>query len=231
MGSPTPPPCPITTKHDPNAHTHVVWTRPPTHTHDTQPTGHPQALSQLPEPNIDSMHFHHCSTPQLLKPLRDSIFDKPPSDKAAHRIDLAHATGDDLQILTDACDRATFGLNQKDILDETYRGGRKARRNVLLNADYTDSTRPIQVELYKLNVYRYTTERVHVRLSESLVLVFPTPHKGGALVFRHRDQEWTFDSALALTQQAGDTPSIGYAAFFRTSSMKFFVSILAIASP
>jgi hypothetical protein len=46
----------------------------------------------------------------------------------------------------------------------------------------------------------------------SLVIVFPTPHEGGALHLRHRGQEWIFDSGQVLA--AKDKPSIGYAAFF-----------------
>ena len=46
----------------------------------------------------------------------------------------------------------------------------------------------------------------------SLVLVFPTPHDGGALLLRHRGHEWTFDSGKVLA--AADQPSIGYVAFF-----------------
>jgi hypothetical protein len=47
----------------------------------------------------------------------------------------------------------------------------------------------------------------------SLVIVFPSPHEGGALLLRHRGQEWTFDSGEALAA-ANDQPSIGYVAFF-----------------
>jgi hypothetical protein len=46
----------------------------------------------------------------------------------------------------------------------------------------------------------------------SLVIVFPTPHEGGALLLRHRGQEWAFDSGKELA--AKDKPSIGYVAFF-----------------
>jgi hypothetical protein len=46
----------------------------------------------------------------------------------------------------------------------------------------------------------------------SLVVVFPTPHEGGALVFRHRGEEWTFDSSAVLS--AARPASIAYAAFF-----------------
>ena len=47
----------------------------------------------------------------------------------------------------------------------------------------------------------------------SLVIVFPSPLEGGALLLRHRGQEWTFDSRNELTE-AEDQPSIGYVAFF-----------------
>jgi hypothetical protein len=46
----------------------------------------------------------------------------------------------------------------------------------------------------------------------SLVIIFPTPHKGGALILRHRDHEGIFDSGRALA--AEEKPSIGYVAFF-----------------
>jgi 2OG-Fe(II) oxygenase superfamily len=46
----------------------------------------------------------------------------------------------------------------------------------------------------------------------SLVIVFPTPHEGGALLLRHRGQEWIFDSGRELA--AKDKPSIGYVVFF-----------------
>jgi hypothetical protein len=46
----------------------------------------------------------------------------------------------------------------------------------------------------------------------SLVIVFPTPHEGGALLLRHRGREWTFDSGKALATK--EEPSIGYVAFF-----------------
>ena len=46
----------------------------------------------------------------------------------------------------------------------------------------------------------------------SLVVVFPTPHEGGALLLRHRGREWIFDSGKALA--AVEQPTIGYVAFF-----------------
>jgi hypothetical protein len=100
----------------------------------------------------------------------------------------------------------------------------------------TQSTKRIEVELYKLNVYSTHPISIHLHLTPccytdkgsffkphvdtprsknmfgSLVIVFPTPHEGGALHLRHRDQEWIFDSGQVLTAK-GESP-IGYAAFF-----------------
>jgi hypothetical protein len=46
----------------------------------------------------------------------------------------------------------------------------------------------------------------------SLVIVFPTPHEGGALLLRHRGQEWSFDPSQELAAER--QPAIGYVAFF-----------------
>jgi 2OG-Fe(II) oxygenase superfamily len=46
----------------------------------------------------------------------------------------------------------------------------------------------------------------------SIVIVLPTSHEGGVLVFRHRGQEWYFDSSAILS--AAMPASIAYAAFF-----------------
>lgn len=44
----------------------------------------------------------------------------------------------------------------------------------------------------------------------SLLIVYPTPHEGGALVLKHGDHEWSFDHSLELA--AAHEPSIGYVA-------------------
>jgi hypothetical protein len=46
----------------------------------------------------------------------------------------------------------------------------------------------------------------------SLVIVLPTAHEGGALILRHGEKEWTFDSAKDLSEQS--QPSISYVAFY-----------------
>jgi len=46
----------------------------------------------------------------------------------------------------------------------------------------------------------------------SLVIVYPTPHKGGELVLRHKDREWTFDADSLISSQP--FPSVAYVAFY-----------------
>ena len=45
----------------------------------------------------------------------------------------------------------------------------------------------------------------------SVVIIFPTPHEGGALVLRHENNEFTFDAAALLSRRNN---SIAYVAFF-----------------
>jgi hypothetical protein len=99
----------------------------------------------------------------------------------------------------------------------------------------TQSRNHILAKLHKLNVYsmhvififrqqltrcpgKGSFFKPHVdtprgeKMFGSLVVVFPTPHEGGALFLRHRGQEWVFDSGREL--KASHRPSIGYVMFF-----------------
>ena len=86
------------------------------------------------------------------------------------RIDLSQAAESELANLSTSCEPATFGVNQKDVLDESYRKARKldvanfATKFELHNSEIMnvvraalleghDSNRPVEAELYKLNVY------------------------------------------------------------------------------
>ena len=85
-------------------------------------------------------------------------------------INLANATLDELEQLTQACDPASFGVNEKEVLDETYRKAGKMdteRFALVLDLPQTDlitiirdyllegreSTNSITAKLHKLNVY------------------------------------------------------------------------------
>ncbi|KAM5535776.1 hypothetical protein V8D89_010590 [Ganoderma adspersum] len=160
--------------------------------------------------------------------------------KNAQFIDLLEAStsndqGDVLEALANACERAKFGRGEETVLDETYRkagkmdsdnfmtgldldatGLRDAVRLGLLSAK--DEKRVVRAELYKLNVYgegaffkpHKDTPRSQSMFG-SLVVIFPTPHEGGALILQHEDEEVAFDAATLLS---GRNSSIAYVAFF-----------------
>ncbi|KAL1696781.1 hypothetical protein GGG16DRAFT_120992 [Schizophyllum commune] len=153
----------------------------------------------------------------------------------AYCLNFARATEEQLAKLTAACDPATFGIKQEDVLDETYRKAGKLDTDkfasLLKVAEYglidtvrdellqegADSTKQIACELYKLNVYgkdsffksHKDTPRSE-RMFGSLVVVLPTPHEGGALVLREDGREWTFDYAAEIA----NATKIAYVAFF-----------------
>ena len=85
-------------------------------------------------------------------------------------IDFANSTFSQLEQLVQACEPAPFGLNDKDVLDETYRKAGKMDSELFATPlvpehtdlvrvlrghllEGTDSTRKLKIELYKLNVY------------------------------------------------------------------------------
>ncbi|KZV64358.1 hypothetical protein PENSPDRAFT_757294 [Peniophora sp. CONT] len=154
----------------------------------------------------------------------------------ARAITTANSTDEQLSVLAAACSVAPFGRGAEAVVDDTYRNAGKLdlphfaipfepttttlaagiKESVL---DGKESKRPIRFELYKLNVYceggffkaHKDTPR-GATMFGSLVLVYPTTHTGGALVFRHRGREWTFDSAAAVHHDGA--PAFGYAAFY-----------------
>lgn len=83
-------------------------------------------------------------------------------------LDLLSATEEELEDLSNACDPATFGVNQENVLDETYRkSGKLDLNNFALNlspeqlgfsdiirkALLTPNKNDIIFERYKINVY------------------------------------------------------------------------------
>ncbi|KAH9968347.1 hypothetical protein BGW80DRAFT_1209092, partial [Lactifluus volemus] len=196
-----------------------------------------QLLAPLQESIIHKPPFVAGSL--QLPPSHLSLLYKVTSSEGNHatrHIDFANATPEELEQLIQACGTASFGCGTEDVTDETYRKAKRMDKDsfsawlvpdnndlVKIMRDYllegTDSDRKIKIELQNLNVYSQGSFfKAHVdtprskRMFGTLVVVFPTPHKGGALVFRHRGEEWTFDSSDVLS--AAGPASIGYAAFF-----------------
>ncbi|KZV92870.1 hypothetical protein EXIGLDRAFT_646774 [Exidia glandulosa HHB12029] len=145
------------------------------------------------------------------------------------------ATDVDLQRLAAACEPATFGMNQNDVLDESYRkAGKLDRKDFSINLDvvstgllqavhsalfgWEDKPRNIQAELYKLNVYgpgsffkpHKDTPRAR-NMFGSLVVNFPTTYEGGALVLRHDGREHVHDPSAVPYTSANQ---VAWAAFY-----------------
>ncbi|KAL7278474.1 hypothetical protein ACG7TL_007473 [Trametes sanguinea] len=137
----------------------------------------------------------HKATIEQVRSLYRAIIFKPPycygtvplneddfvlfygKDENARRINLSHATNEQLQHLAETCDPATYGLGGEDVLDETYRkAGKLDARHFSLNWSPaqvglldivrdqlffetasrripSDKATTIRAELYKLNVY------------------------------------------------------------------------------
>ena len=91
-------------------------------------------------------------------------------ERVSRRIDLSKASSASLDALEKACDSASFGVDQQNVIDESYRKARKLEKTQFsLNLDVgaaglLDSVRTgllsgrgerveIHAELHKLNVY------------------------------------------------------------------------------
>lgn len=88
---------------------------------------------------------------------------------SAHYVDLANAADISLQTLLMACEPAPFGIDNKDVLDDTYRKAWKMDKDnfstrldvvhtrildrICLKLMRGNVERKIRSELYKLNIY------------------------------------------------------------------------------
>ncbi|KAF9063493.1 hypothetical protein BDP27DRAFT_1299627 [Rhodocollybia butyracea] len=152
---------------------------------------------------------------------------------------MANVTEGQLNSLISVCEAAAFGRGTETVLDESYRKALKldlsqfsipldlASTPILhrIQQDLvdTDTTlrRHIRTEPYKLNIYdkgaffkpHKDTPRAE-NMFGSLVIVFPTPHKGGELILTEKDQSWTFDAAQALSNSTPTEPELAFVAFY-----------------
>ncbi|KAH5641592.1 hypothetical protein HBI51_132510 [Parastagonospora nodorum] len=128
---------------------------------------------------------------------------------------------------------ASFGLQGKDVIDESYRKASKLDTSAFstnfcpyatgiidvvgqtLLPKLPSSVQGIRAELYKLNIYQapsgFFKAHVDTPRSElqfgSLVVCLPCDHEGGQLVVRHQGQATTFD-------WSGPGNDIKWAAFY-----------------
>ncbi|TFK66429.1 hypothetical protein BDN72DRAFT_799984 [Pluteus cervinus] len=164
------------------------------------------------------------------------LFYRKGENRDAGYLNFASADEEALQDLSAACDLASFGHGQQTVYDETYRKARKLDTDRFASMIDIHSSgiaqhvsdellegknfkRTLRFELYKLNVYEkdsffkpHTDTPRAENMFGSLVITFPTPHVGGALVLRHNGDEWAVDSSSILSQQS--KPSICFIAFY-----------------
>ncbi|KAH7886517.1 hypothetical protein F5I97DRAFT_1001042 [Phlebopus sp. FC_14] len=162
-----------------------------------------------------------------------TLFYSHGEDESASRVNLSNATAVQLESLSRACQPATFGLNNENRLDETYRkAGKLDLGNFSTPFDPTHAgivdhicnellvgDQKLELELYKLNVYekdgffkRHQDTPRSERMFGSLVVIFPTGYEGGELIFRHDGDEFVVEFTDAFKQAS--QPSVGYVAFF-----------------
>ncbi|TFK86949.1 hypothetical protein K466DRAFT_491787, partial [Polyporus arcularius HHB13444] len=206
----------------------------------SDPTSEPALVRQLRSTLAGNPPF--CSGTLGMQPKDFTLFYGKLEGDNARRVNLSGTSPQDMDAfcaLEQACEAATFGRDAEAVLDETYRkAGKMDSENFLLGLDVDrsrlvdivrtgllagdDETKAIKAELYKLNVYgKHAFFKSHkdtprgTDMFGSLVLVFPTPHEGGALVLRHEGNEWTFDAAQILSATAHyELKRVAYIAFF-----------------
>ncbi|KAJ7142874.1 hypothetical protein C8R44DRAFT_866152 [Mycena epipterygia] len=188
--------------------------------------------SQVPVPYTGGVH--------PVKPEDLVVYYGVEGEKSASRIDLGRATEENLAELASACEQATFGVDQTDVLDESYRKAGKldltefaARLDVvasglvdaitpdILQGQDADGRKALRAEMYKLNVNgpgsffkaHKDTPRGNTMIG-SLVVVFPTVHTGGSLLLKHDGATWTFDSAAQLLAVPAPPSALAYVAFY-----------------
>ncbi|KAJ3504189.1 hypothetical protein NLJ89_g8065 [Agrocybe chaxingu] len=186
---------------------------------------------------LNAIQVPYCTGSVTLDPAASTLFYKAPDSEGAELVDFAHPTETKLEALSKACQAATFGRAQQDVLDESYRKALKMdasafatqfaplelgilhtiRQNLLRGQK---AEKPIRVELYKLNVYgpgAFFKSHVDTPRSDkmfgSLVVILPTVHTGGSLLFRHNGREFSFDSARAVAVNA-EGPRAAFVAFY-----------------
>ncbi|KDQ32095.1 hypothetical protein PLEOSDRAFT_49007 [Pleurotus ostreatus PC15] len=174
-------------------------------------------------------------TTKQLEQLRGAVANRVPVDNTVlrHRqLDLRNPEDPQVQLLAKLCEPATFGRNQEDLLDETYRkAGKMDIENFAMSIDLGQlqipdkissellvDGRPFRWELYKLNVYELiillgpgSFFKAHKDTPRSEAM-FGSLVLGGELLLRTKEEVWTYDSAATLALQ--NEPSIGYVAFF-----------------
>ena len=142
------------------------------------------------------------------------------------------ASEDEMKELASACSVASFGLDEKQVTDKSYRDAMKLDPDCFATTFQLSSTSVLgevamtmvpdvsnlRAELYKLNIYGPGGHfKAHVdtprpnHMFGSLVVCLPTTFSGGALVTRHENHQVRFDWSSSPGSPKED---ISWAAFF-----------------
>ncbi|KAF9219154.1 hypothetical protein BS17DRAFT_804538 [Gyrodon lividus] len=134
---------------------------------------------------------------------------------------FSKASSEELEVLYQWCQPATFGLN---VFDETYRKAGKMDLDAFLTLfdprrlgihDVIDSELLASVtRAYQDRVASSSSRDTphDYKMFGSLVVIFPSPHEGSQLGLRLGDKKWTVDFADKFAAAA--EPSICFVTFF-----------------
>ncbi|EAU84549.2 hypothetical protein CC1G_00068 [Coprinopsis cinerea okayama7 len=202
----------------------------------------PESISRLQETVEKLVVPGHCSGTYPLQAGKAGLFYFADNDHTAvGGLDFASPNGvpdTRLEDLVKACEPAKFGLGDRDVLDETYRKAWKldasklatqfdvVRSGILTTVhdallQYESSTLLLEAHVDKLNVYGPGSFfKPHVdtprdpNMLGTLVIVFPTEHRGGDLLLTTKAGPWTFDSSNLVSKEQSEVHRLAFVAFY-----------------
>ncbi|KAJ3501293.1 hypothetical protein NMY22_g18978 [Coprinellus aureogranulatus] len=197
-------------------------------------------VETLKEDVLNTVTLNLCHGTIPLDPKFGTLFYKTEQSSEAKYINFAKGSlkDEDIQMLAKASEKATFGRNKEDVLDETYRKAWKMDttqfstqfdvvRSGILDIvhdqllHYENNTKKLEADLFKLNVYGPGSFfKPHVdtprsdKLFATLVIVLPTIHKGGNLLLGEEGNLLNFDSASKVYYPKSKEPRIAFVSFY-----------------
>ncbi|TEB32369.1 hypothetical protein FA13DRAFT_1773730 [Coprinellus micaceus] len=196
-------------------------------------------VAALKKDVLDTVAPNICHGTVRLDPSEGALFYKDGNSESRYLDFTSGALKDeDIQRLVEASERATFGRNNEDVLDESYRKAWKmdisqfasqfdVSKTGILDIvhdqllHYSKSTKNLEAHLYKLNVYGPGSFfKPHVdtprsdKLFATLVVVLPTVHAGGNLLLGENGALLNFDSAKQVYDPEAKAPRVAFVAFY-----------------
>lgn len=214
-----------------------------------------ELLQCVAESNEEVVSRNNCSGTYALSESTGGLAYRKAADSVnAGWLDFAKPVEEhELAELVKACDQATFGRGNEDVLDLSYRQAWKLDtsrflaqfdvvKSGLLDVVHDELLPPdntslkIDAQLYKLNVYGPGSHfKSHLdtprsdKMFGSLVIIFPTVHAGGDLTLRSQEgASWTFESSKLVASNTTDNAeaprNLAWVAFY--SDIEHEVSVV-----